>query len=219
MSERKMDISKELAIISAIIASAISENKAIRYFLMRRHNKNRLNALMWERIRIYLWIIIERILYSFDGIDEIKSNVNEQQDLNEFTNLIFDTIVECSEMKDYIRGLEKNRLDALSNVFIDIITNVLINNVVTHDQRVIKKLNIIIRDTTKSALQERRAPRQSIDGKVLTENEKAFEEYCAERFDEEDWLKKYKIMLEPLEPEEKPKKRTKKNVNPLLYSI
>ena len=113
-------------------------------------------------------------------------------------------------MKDYIRGLEKNRLDALSNVFIDIITNVLINNVVTHDQRVIKKPNIIISATTKSALQERWAPRQSIDGKELTENEKAFEEYCAERFDEEDWLKNHKITLEPLEPEEKPKKRTKK---------
>ena len=35
-----------------------------------------------------------------------------------------------------------------------------------------------------------------IDGRELTPKEAAFEEYCRERFDELDWLKKYGIVLE-----------------------
>ena len=34
-----------------------------------------------------------------------------------------------------------------------------------------------------------------IDGRVLTKNEAAFEEYLSDKFDETEWLKKYGIFL------------------------
>ncbi len=34
-----------------------------------------------------------------------------------------------------------------------------------------------------------------IDGRILTKNEAAFEEYISDKFDETEWLKKYGIIL------------------------
>jgi hypothetical protein len=36
---------------------------------------------------------------------------------------------------------------------------------------------------------------EHIDGKILSKNEAAFEEYLSEKFDETEWLKKYGIIL------------------------
>lgn len=46
----------------------------------------------------------------------------------------------------------------------------------------------------KKAKSEEQEPRETIDGRDLSENEIAFQEWVSERFDEENWLKKTKLI-------------------------
>lgn len=179
-----------------IIDMVILENQAIKNFLYRINSENRLDAVRgWGTIHIPFWVIVDCILKEVAETTELQDNEEGDPKFSELKKLIFVALVESFKIREFIRMASKEILNKLLEINIDIVPKTLVDAVIG------KRKLIIRREPPQKPLEKR----QYIDGVPLSENEEVFEEYCAEHFDEEDWLKKHRLMLEPIRPKNEKK--------------
>lgn len=180
-----------------LILLVLIQNQNIRNFIDKIKNEKKIRILLrYEKIRIPVKIIVDYIIDWTDESDDII-DVKADTEFNQFILLIFNAITVSPEIREFITLLSReNRLEPFMGTDIEITTKDLINFIVSDVPA--NRRKVIIR--REEAPQEPPRKLQYIDGVPLTENEEAFEEYCAEHFIERWWMKKHGLTWEPKEP-------------------
>lgn len=179
----------ELPDLDKIVIIILSENQAIKDFLLRLYARKRLSAAReWQPIRIPFWAITECMHNGTDEINEVGDNTEGDPDYGDFKKLIFTVLVESPDLREFIRFVPKEVFDTLLTIDVKIIPGTLIDTTFNKPGKAIEKR----RSTSNGLLGQ-----QYIDGILLTTNEMLFEEYYADCFDEKEWMKKHRLTWKP----------------------
>ncbi|MBI2046116.1 MAG: hypothetical protein HYT28_01685 [Parcubacteria group bacterium] len=177
---------------------AVSLSKGVRYVCHNIHTKDPLLITKIGKISISFWNIVDQVINYADRMENVKSQIkNKPKEIQMLIIAIFSAIITSSEVQKFMRD------DENCNLLITIFEN---DKEISYSIDVEGLINNMLALANPQQLPTM-SP-QRIDGIPLTKKEEKFEEYYADKFNEEDWLKKNQLTFEP-KPEKNDKKKKK----------